>query len=134
MNTLEKFVKSHTGETREMLESFVHTFADTIKEKRRLEQKVEMLAYELRFLKKKLFGSRSEKASAATLALQDDVNLFNEFELVVQTLPSEEPALPLPPETTSPSSSQKTGRKPLPATLPRVVIEHDLPEEAKQCG
>lgn len=134
MNPLEQFVKSTTGETREMLEAFVHSFANTIKENKRLEQKIDIMAHELRLLKKKIFGSRSEKTNAVDIALQDDINLFNEFELVGQTTPSEEPSLPATLETSHASSSKKPGRKALPASLPRVVIEHDLSQDAKQCG
>lgn len=133
MNSLEKFVKGTEGETREMLDAFVHSFADTIKEKKVLEQKVDFLAHELRLLKKKLFGSRSERMEPK-IPLQDDIQLFNEFELLAQTIPPEEPILPSMTEETKASSSKKPGRKRLPTNLPRLVIEHDLSEQDKHCG
>jgi len=134
MISFEEFVKNSTGETREMLDTFVHSFASTLKEKKVLEQTVDAIKYENRLLKKKLFGSRSEKQLTPDIAFQDDVPLFNEIELVAQTVPLEEPPLSdITEETRVSLSSKKPGRQRLPTNLPRVIVEHDLSEQNKHC-
>ena len=84
MNKLEQIVTSAEPEARKILEEFVHTFADAIKENNRLKQKIDYIAHDNRLLRKRLFGSSSEKLAPEEPAIQDDLNLFNEFELVGQ--------------------------------------------------
>jgi transposase len=88
----------------------------------------------VRLLKKKLFGSSSEKQPMSYIPFQDDVPLFNEIELVAQTMPPEEPPLSaITEETRISSPPKKPGRQPLPANLPRIIVEHDLLEQDKHC-
>ena len=90
MNWLEKIVKNSSGETREALEQFVHETAELVKTNRRQEQAIEYLSHEVRLLRKKLYGTSSEK-QAATIPEQLEAPLFNEFELCAQVI---EPEIP----------------------------------------
>jgi len=130
MSELREIVESTSGRTREVLEDFVHTFSDTIKEKRRLEKKVEHLAHDLRLLKKRIFGSSSERMSC-DLQDQEDLPLFDEIETCEQQVELEAPIESE--ESEQKASKKKPGRKPLPKHLPRSVVEHDLSDEEKQC-
>jgi len=88
-----------------------------------LFDEVRVLQEQVKFLQDKLFGRRSEKAS------RDDgqLSLFD--------IP--EPDLPISREPESiiitSHTRKKRGRKPLPASLPRVEVIHDLSDEEKQC-
>ena len=89
----------------------------------------ELLQEELRKLKDKLFGRRSEKWSAEE-KLQG--LLFNEAELVCGETRKEgveEPGI-----TVKSYTRRRGKRKPLPVELPREEIIHDIPEEEKQCA
>lgn len=133
MNKLEEIVKNARGETREVLEEFVHSFATVLREQNAFKQKIDYLSYDNSLLRKRLYGSSSEKLTPSEIAIQDDLLLFNEFELLAQHVDLEEaPALALP--NAEPKPSKKSGRKPLPAHLPRVVIQHDLSPEEKVCA
>jgi hypothetical protein len=85
MNWLEKIVKNSSGETREALEQFVHETAELVKTNRRQEQAIEYLSHEVRLLRKKLYGTSSEKQDA-TIPEQLEAPLFNEFELCAQVI------------------------------------------------
>jgi hypothetical protein len=86
------------------------------------EQRIAVLEEQLRLLMHKRFGASSEKASA------DQLGLFNEAEATAE-MPAADDT-----ETTVPEHKRKKpGRRPLPADLPRIVIEHDLPEDQKVC-
>lgn len=84
---------------------------------------------ELRKLKDKLFGRRSEKWSAEE---QLQGLLFNEAELACGETRKEgveEPGI-----TVKSYTRRRGKRKPLPAELPREEIIHDILEEEKQCA
>ena len=93
------------------------------------ELRIAVLEEKLRLAAHKRFGASSEKADP------DQLGLFNEAE----TLAAE-------PETDSAAASaaddaitvpehtrKKGGRKPLAADLPRVRVEHDIPDAEKMC-
>ena len=81
------------------------------------------LEEELRLAKHKRFAASSEKASP------DQLNLFNEAEMVTTAPETDEQT------TTVPEHERKTrGRKALPDHLPRRRIEHDLSEADKTCA
>lgn len=130
MNKLEEIVKGTTGDVRETLDQLVNSLADSIKEKRVLKQKVDYLAHDNRLLRKRLFGSSSEKCQSAPHQLDSD--LFNEFELCADEVELEKP--PAEPEGNKKASHKKPGRKPLPKHLPRTIIEHDLDDIHCECG
>jgi len=94
------------------------------------EQRIAVLEELVRIQKIKLFGKSSEKSP-------DQQEMFNEAELtdaVEQTLvASEVDAEPEHPASSAATTEKKPGRKPLPAELPRIRIEHDLPESEKHC-
>lgn len=138
MNKLEQIVTSAEPESKKVLEEFVHTFAEKIKENKRLQQRIDYLAHDIRVLKKRLFGSSSEKMPLEEINEQEDLHLFNEFELVAQEVAPEdaEEVEPVDVPTKGPVNpiiQKKLGRKALPAHLPRKVICHDLTEDEKNC-
>lgn len=86
------------------------------------ETEIEHLREELRLLLAKRYGPSSEKVSP------DQLGLFNEAEAEAET--PAEPAATVP---VAAHERKRGGRKPLPDYLPRVRIEHDLPEGEKTC-
>jgi transposase len=92
-----------------------------------LSQQVQQLEELVRLMRLRQFGVRSEATPP------EQISLFNEAELmekVDELLPedkgeavSEDPKTP----------PRKAGRRPLPASLPRVRIEHDLAKADKIC-
>ncbi len=132
MITLEEIVKNSDGETREVLEQFVHETAKLVKEKRYLKQTNDNLTHENRLLRKKLFGTSSEKQKASDLPLQLEADLFNEFELCAQVVG---PEAAVDVSKTSVAKAKKgAGRKPLPKHFLRKVVEHDLKDTEKTCA
>lgn len=129
MNSLEEFVKSTTGKTREILEELVHHNADLIKEQRRFMQLNERISQDNRLLRKRLFGTSSEKQTELSLQEQEELNLFNEFELCAQII---EPDVS-PEDETEVVVKKRQGRKPLPKHLERIIVVHDLSDDEKQC-
>jgi len=133
---LEKFVKSQSGEDREGLENLVHSFAQKINESKILTQKLEIAQHQNRLLRKKLFGAGSEQSKPAEPLLDGELPLFNEFELTAQECEkTAEENLDHSTHDTQPpvDSGKKPGRRKLPKDLPRMVVEHDISEEEKQC-
>jgi transposase len=133
MNKLEQIVTSAEPEARKVLEEFVHSFAAAIKENNILKQKIDYIAHDNRLLRKKIFGSSSEKLAMEEPTTQDELYLFNEFELVAQEVDLEE-IEPIDMPINVPVTKKKLGRKALPAHLPRNIICHDLTLEEKLCA
>jgi transposase len=98
------------------------------KENHVLVSKAEVLEDELRLLRHKIFGRRSERFSVEDLRQS---SLFDEAEYGVeeQVRQLSEPAVEV-----SAYRRVKRGRKPLPADLPREEVVHDIPEEEKICA
>jgi transposase len=93
-----------------------------------LRSRADVLEDELRLLRHKLFGRRSEQLTDEDLR---QVSLFDEAEWISEQDKQK------PPETTIEVSAhrrRKRGRKPLPTDLPREEVLHDLPEEEKICS
>ena len=92
-----------------------------------LVRKAEVLEDELRLLRHKLFGRRSERLTAEEL---QQASLFDEAEWIAE----EQKRRPAEPTIeVSAYSRRKRGRKPLPADLPREEVLLDIPEEEKIC-
>lgn len=90
------------------------------------DKRIALLEEYVRLHKLKRFGASSEKSP-------DQQELFNEAELSVAAEPLLEET-PVEQSATGPKKTGKpAGRRPLPENLPRVRIEHDLPEAQKQC-
>jgi transposase len=84
-----------------------------------LSQQVQQLEELVRLMRLRQFGVRSEATPP------EQISLFNEAELmekVDELLPEDNEAVSEDPKT----PPRKAGRRPLPASLPRVRIEHDL--------
>ena len=90
------------------------------------DARIAILEEQLRLAAVKQFAPKSEKLSA--LAQMD---LFNEAEALGAKPDAETQAA----EITVPAHARARGkRKPIDASLPRVRIEHDIPEEQKTCA
>jgi transposase len=90
------------------------------------DQRIAVLEEQLQLLTHKRFGASSEKASL------DQLHLFNEAEATA--VEPCEVSITDNAETTVPEHKRKKpGRRPLPADLPRIVVEHDLVEDQKIC-
>ncbi|MEW5910825.1 MAG: IS66 family transposase, partial [Thermodesulfobacteriota bacterium] len=88
----------------------------------RKQARIESLEERIRLLQKELFGRKTEKQPKAD---QHQLLLFDE---------ADEPE-PEPEKITVPAHTRKkSGRKPLPAELPRVDVVLDIPENEKVCG
>lgn len=95
------------------------------------DQRIAALEEYIRLDKLRRFGTSSEKSP-------DQGELFNEAELSSEAdgliAESEETAEPAEGGSTlSPTLLKKPGRKPLPADLPRVRIEHDVAASERIC-
>lgn len=93
-----------------------------------LRSKAEVLEDELRLLKHRLFGRRSEQLSEED---RRQASLFDEAEWIESEHPcgsTEGVAV-----TVRAHLRRPRGRKPLPADLPREEVLHDIPEEEKVC-
>ena len=100
---------------------------DIFNRAREYEAEITLLRAEISLLQHRLFGRRSEKLPVGTGQLL----LFNEAEAGK----TEAEATPPAPETRAvPAHERRRGhRKPLPDSLPRVEVVHDLRDEQKQC-
>lgn len=107
----------------EKLQGIILSFANR---EQNYKSEIKILNEQIKSLRDKLFGRKTEKIH------RDDgqLSLFD--------IPEPECPLLEEPEATTVASHirKKRGRKPLPADLPRVDVEHDLTEEEKlcQCG
>jgi transposase len=92
------------------------------------EERIGLLEEENRWLKAQLFGRTSEKTPIEERH-PDQVWLFNEAEALAQAAESAPISITIPAHERG-----KGGRKQLSATLPRVEVVHDLPEDQKICA
>ena len=90
------------------------------------ESRIKLLEDQLRLLRHKLFGRKSEKRTGE--AGFEQLFLFNEAEQEGSRSIEQEPI-------EVPAHTRRRGkRNPLPEDLPRVEVIHDLAEEEKQCA
>jgi transposase len=93
-------------------------------------KRIALLEETVRLQQQKRFGPASEKSP-------DQQEMFNEAELTdaaEQLLSEQEAGTASADKTSSAPAAKKPGRKPLPADLPRIRIEHDLPRADKVCA
>src|SRR6056297_2717628 len=90
-----------------------------------LSSRVNALEEYIRLEKLRKFAARSEK-SASQYELFNEAELADAAEEILAEQEAERSETPKSPR-------RQAGRKPLPADLPRIHIEHDLPDEDKQC-
>jgi len=88
---------------------------------------IDRLVMELRLLRQKLYGPKSERMTLVDPEVQ--TYLFNEAEATAQ---KEEAAAEE--KQTITYERKKGGRRSLPEDLPRIEEVHDIPEEEKVCG
>lgn len=100
-----------------------------------LKKIIKAMAIRMAILEEYALLSVVKKYSASSEKSVDQRELFNEVELTVVAEDlveqSEQAKTTSLPQLASPA--KKPGRKPLPADLPRVRIEHDLRESEKHC-
>ena len=91
------------------------------------EARLNLLEQENRWLKAQLFGRSSEKTPAEEHH-PGQAWLFNEAEALVAAAVSAPETITIPAH-----DRKKRGRKPLAASLPRLEIVHDIPDDEKVC-
>ena len=89
-----------------------------------LSSRAAALEEQLRLLRNKIFGRRSEQMSA-----EEQERLFSETELPPPTLQQPEASVEV-----AAHRRAEPGRKPLPGDLPREEVVQDIPEEEKTCS
>ncbi len=100
--------------------------ADHAQKEQEYEKKIDLLHEQIRHLRSKLFGRKTEKYVDSG---QEQLQLFDEIEQAASGKEENKQQVPVAAHT-----RKKTGRKPLPDHLPRVEVIHDLPEEEKVCA
>lgn len=105
------------------LKGIVHGAADEI---RRIEKENNLLREQVQLLRSQLYGRKSEKLNSPDGAEQQ--LLFDE----VAELEAEQDSEPKTKEIKAHTRTY-TGRKPLPADLPRIEVIHDITPEEKMC-
>lgn len=91
------------------------------------EERIDLLEEENRWLKSQLFERSSEKTPAEEIS-PEQAWLFNEAEALARAAESAPQSIAIPAYERG-----KGGRKKLSASLPRVDVVHDLPEDQKRC-
>jgi transposase len=97
----------------------------------RLSERAVLLEEELRWLKDQIFGRSSEKSSSEVSA--DQQMLFNEAEVLAAIEAAESAHAKRSTKVEAHERKHTGGRKAIPESFPRVLIEHDLPEAEKLC-
>jgi transposase len=87
---------------------------------------------ELRWLKAHIYGSSSQKSDFATVN-PDQRLLFNETEVLAVIEAAEAAERQRTTKVGAHERKHTGGRKAIPEHFPRILIEHDLPEEQKMC-
>ena len=90
----------------------------------RFEKENDLLREEVRLLYARLFGKKSEKGGAESTSVQIPL-----FDMPEPEAEPEEDKVEVPAHT-----RKKSGRKKLPAELPRIDIVHDITDEEKVCN
>lgn len=94
-----------------------------------LEEANALQAEEIRLLRAIIFGRKSEKRNHPEDSSTQQLLLFEDSEKKPKEVSGEAERIKVQTHT-----RKKSGRRPLPAHLPRVEIIHDLPEEKKNCS
>lgn len=92
------------------------------------QAEIDALREQLNILLHKRFGPSSEKSPP------EQMRLFNEAEAQLDEVVEVEAEDAEESATIPEHQRKKPGRKPLPESLPRVRVEHDLPESEKTCS
>ena len=95
-------------------------------EKQRIEKENDVLREQIRLLRQKLFGRKSEKYE---ISPEEMKALFPGWEEEGKAKEAAREEVHVESHTRA-----KTGRKPLPDDLPRIRVEHDIADEEKVCA
>ena len=93
-----------------------------------LQKEIVVLHDELKLLRHKIFGRRSERFSEEE---QMQSSLFDETDCGGEQQTQGQPQETI---TVAAHSRARPGRRPLPADLPREIVVHDIPEQDKICS
>ena len=117
------FTGQKDAETVDTLKDIIDSF---IKKEEAYQKEIDALKEQIRLLKARLFGRKSEKESFDPKQL----SLFEEPEedAVDSDDPDDDDSVEIPAH-----KRKKRGRKPIPESLPRVDKIHDISEAEKQC-
>lgn len=91
------------------------------------QQRIAILEEYIRLQRHRQFGASSEKAPGQAELFDEAELLGEQDEIATEVESAEQPTAP-------PSNKKPRGRKPLPAHLPRIRIEHDLSDAQKACA
>ena len=134
MDDIKHIVENTSGEVRDLLNKLVKTCSSLSDQVRFLEEDNKKIKGSYGLLRKKLFGSASERLKYKDIPEQLRMNLFDEFELTaieIELNAQETSAESV--DKNNQKKKTKQGRKPLSPDLPRTIIEHDLPDNEKRC-
>lgn len=126
-----KVLEYSNAEYRARLESREADNRKLNEELARLTERAVLLEEEVRWLKAQFFG-RSTQQDAAALN-PDQGMLFNEAEVLAAIAAAEAAHAARTKPVGAHERRHTGGRKAIPEQFPRVLIEHDLPEEQKRC-
>lgn len=128
LKTLAASLMSALGAREGTVEQQLREIAMRDAQIKELSAHVEKLKFELTRLQRWRFGKTAEGLSAEQLALW-------ESELDADIAKVESRLGALSPQTPAPGEKQRPKRRPLPDSLPRVEVRHDLPAtDCPQCG
>jgi len=88
--------------------------------------RIQFLEEQIILFRHRQFGQSSEKNT-------QQVELFDESEMEADSCAPEVAEIIAPESGQTSAKKARSGRKPLPQNLPRVRVEHDLPESEKTC-
>ena len=126
MDKLTEIVDQLDGELKQLVLDLIDALKKSITENQQLREKIKLLEHDNSLLKKKSYGSSSEKGKPEESDNPED-RLFNESEANAEEEPDDSP------DETNKKDQKKPKREPLPEHLPRKVVEHDLSEADKVC-
>lgn len=123
---MQNVLPESVSELRTMVMEAHRKWEGSEQEKQRIEKENDILREQVRLLRQRLFGRKSEKYE---ISPEEMKLLFPEWQEEEKTeeAPREEVKVEAHTRT-------RTGRKPIPDDLPRIRIEHDLPDEEKVCA
>ena len=122
------------GKLKEIVADQCAEFSRLLNAYKNSEARVAILDGRIALLEARLFAPKNEKLTALAALLEESgqqslFDLLDEHPEPIGLEPEKEEAIAIPAH-----SRKKLGRKPLPDSLPREEVIHDIPEEEKICA
>jgi transposase len=129
-----KKLPDDVGKLKEIVADQYVEYARLLDAYKNSEARVAILDGRIALLEYRLFAPRNEKLAALNTLLEDAgqqslFDLLDEHPEPVELEPEKEEIITIPAH-----NRKKSGRKPLPDSLPREEIIHDIPEDEKVCA